>query len=55
MAPEIESSTVVWWFCWIGTILVGVGAAQDYGVSWYVSIGAACWLLGGIFALVARR
>ena len=57
--PRPESDwwrlSIVWWLTGLGTGLVATGAAWDYGVSWFVSLGIGCWLLAGVYGWLTRR
>lgn len=50
MAPrDWVAVALTWWLTIVGTILVAVGVAADYDLSWWVSLGVGCWLLAGVY------
>ena len=52
--PKWTHVLVVWWLMIVGTALVAVGLAVDYGLSWWVGVGAGCWLLAAVYTFLTQ-
>lgn len=51
---EIVTAQVVWLMQVTGTVLVGIGAWGDYGVSGWVAAGVGCWLAALVYWALGR-